>query len=275
MGDIAELPQAQIGEEIATSLGLVRPEVISRSSEPDLSSCRLIWESAATSRCYKKREVVFGGAYTSERSRQAFEDYKLIRNEVDRARRRAEFEREITICKLSGRSKDVKHVEQAFRENEHGYNPQGGEVVLQCIDFPEARDRVLELIGPVEPGARRFRYSRMGEDSKFRQDGIKGPVNGFEATVAFENHGTLQQFSRSWRVDYDPRKGPHFNVAIRPVAILGDVVHYLSNKDPESLSVAIVYPGDVQSYRRSLHQVEISAITSLDNNGDSTNLDYL
>lgn len=244
---------------------------------PDLRSCRIIWESADSPRGFEGRGIANRGEFTHERARQAFEDYKYYRDLADRRVRRAELDRELTTCRMLGRSHDAKEVERRIRENEYVYNPQGGEIALQCTSFEEARLRVMELIGPVDSTERHYRYARFGDYRKTHYNNDSGPVNGFEASVHFGSNGKAQKFSRSWRIDYDPIKGTHFNVIIRPGGILTE--GYLHHGDSESLKLALVFPGDQQSYERHLQDIELSAISSVANDGVSDTsghrLDYL
>lgn len=276
MGDLAELGRSsvQVGEVPMPNVGRVETAPVTQII--DLSPCRVIYESAAGHRSFLYREALFEGRYTQDRATQAFEDYKETRNKADKIARRQRLSRELDICKALGKpSSDVRAIDSALRENENGYNPRGGEVVLQCRDFEEAQRRVLELVGPVKEEDRHYRYAGLGEFRQIRDEGRRGPVNGFEASINYVDAGKGHQFSRSWRIDYDPRKGPHFNVIIRPGARDGGPDSYLQQMDPESLKLALLFPGDQQTYRRSLHAVEISAIASLDRGVQGNYLDYL
>lgn len=242
---------------------------------PDLTGCRLVVETRGIS--FSRRERQFGSTFSHERARRAFEDYKDLRDLTDKLERRHSIETQLEARrKMKGARREVTLLEKALRLNESLYNPRGGEIVLLCSDFDEAKQRAYELIGPVEPDLRKDRYARLGESKAMHDQGKNGPYNGFEAEVEFESNGKLHQFSRSWRLDIDPEgKGPHFNIFVRPRATYVDRPIYFDNHEPESLAIAFVYPGNKQSYDTTLHMLGISAITSMVNGHTAHALDYL
>jgi len=238
---------------------------------PDLNSFRVISERGGSRERFSARENFFGGEFTHERARQAFEDYKSLRDQLDKANRRKDLQRKLELARNGNR----KAIEVEIRRNEFSYYPQGGEVIFVCADFEEAEARVMELIGPVKPADRHDRYCRLGESKAIHDQGKNGPYNGFEAVCQFETRGKLHKFSRSWRIDYDEKKGPHFNVIVRPSQIVSGSAT-LDKSDPESLNIAIVFPGNIDTYKKHLNTIEMYAITSLVN-GDTAghSLDYL
>ncbi|MFF4898384.1 RHS repeat-associated core domain-containing protein [Streptomyces sp. NPDC001068] len=78
-----------------------------------------------------------------------------------------------------------------------GKDPQGK---VPFDSYEQARNKALEILGDIDPHTREPYEGRMGKSAAF------GRVVGFETRV----NGEWKQF----RIDYDPVKGPHINVAV-------------------------------------------------------------
>lgn len=255
MREIFTMIDNSVEQEIAPSL-------------PDLSSFRVISERGGSRERFSAREKFFGGQFTHERARQALEDYKSLRDQLDKARRRKDFHQKLSASRNGNR----KMIEDQIRRNEFAYDPQGGEIIFVCADFEEAHDRLMELIGPVEFSKRHYRYERPLGDRKDKH--ATPPCDGFSTTAEFGHNGKTQLFKRRWRIDYDPKKGPHFNTYVNPGAPIAG--GFLGDADPESLNIALVFPGNKDTYEKHLQDIELYAITSMVNE-DTTghSLDYL
>jgi hypothetical protein len=237
-------------------------------SAPDLSAFRIISERGGSLERFSARDRMFNGQFTHERARNAFEDYKSLRDQLDKANRRKNLQKRLSMAQNGNR----KAIEDQIRRNEFAYNPQGGEVIFVCADFEEAQTRVMELIGPVEFSKRHYRTERPLGD---RKDKHETPLcTGFSTKAEFGNNGKSQIFKRRWRIDWDETKGPHFNVIINPGAPISG--GFLEDRDSETLKVVLAFPGDKQTYEKKLQEIELCAITSMVNE-DTTghSLDYL
>ncbi|MCI3241208.1 RHS repeat-associated core domain-containing protein [Streptomyces spinosisporus] len=78
-----------------------------------------------------------------------------------------------------------------------GKDPNGN---VPFDSYEQARNKALEILGDIDPHTRTPYEGRMGKSAAF------GRVVGFETRV----DGVWKQF----RIDYDPVKGPHINVAV-------------------------------------------------------------
>lgn len=270
-----EPPKISEGRVGPTLLGV--KEVVPASPRVDeLKGPRIIMEDLSGPRNFARREEAFEGKYTYERSLQAFRDYKAQRDLVDGLRRIMELQGRLVEARFHKNNREVRQLEQKLRQV--GDEPLGGEVIYYSSNFDDAQRRVVELVGPSDREGRRYRYCRLGDEGKeLREAGKNGPVNGFmEVSEFVDQHGNFQRFSKSWRIDYDKIKGPHFNVAIRPLQLdsNGNNAHFLENNHPESLNIAILFLGDLEMYKKCLYDIEISAITSLTLE-EGGGLDYL
>lgn len=239
---------------------------------PEFSNFRIISENPANPHNFSAREKVFRGEFTHERARRAFEDYKILRDERAKEGRGVSLRRKLAETQKKGHVRDLRRIQDQIRLNEVAYNPQGNEVIFVCGSFEDARDRLTELIGPVETPNRHYRYERPLGDRTDKHE--TPPCDGFSSTVEFGHNGKTQLFKRRWRIDYDPKKGPHFNTYVNPGAPIAGGV--LSDSDPESLNIALVFPGNQDTYEKHLQDIELYAITSMVNE-DTTghSLDYL
>jgi len=78
---------------------------------------------------------------------------------------------------------------------------RGREITLpQSSSYEQARNKALDLLGEVDPATRNPLYGTLERSAGY------GKVIGFTTRV----NGVWKQF----RIDYDPAKGPHFNVQV-------------------------------------------------------------
>ncbi len=103
-----------------------------------------------------------------------------------------------------------------------------GESVVRTQSFEQARNLALQVAGTINPSTRIPVIGRLGVG--------KGKVVGFETRV----EGEFKRF----RLDFDPTKGPHFNVEV--------------SKGSSRTKVAVEFPGSEESVRSRLKSLDIS-----------------
>lgn len=175
---------------------------------------------------FDSRKNSYDDKYTSQRALQALKEYIAHRNQTQRRMNR----------------------------------PLGGEVGFLCDSIYDAACRVTELMGPATRDNRKYNYARLGEKFKdMREKGLGTPCNGFTSRSVIVDHRGSGLMVREWRIDYDPKKGYHFNVKIRPPVLGGNGYEprISPDNDLNVLNLALIFDIPVGLTRGFEHLVDI------------------
>lgn len=212
---------------------------------------RFMTEEAPRQSTFEARDKKYNGAFTRPRAREAFAAYVGHRDWSDQQTQRKWLTCELQKRQGDGDRKGAAEIQQKLRALSGQTERQGGEVMFDCDNYDEARDRTVELVGPVDIATVKLAQPKFGEVGTRNNDGTV-PYNGFTAEVpTLDGRGTDEI---QWRFDYcGDTKRCHINVKVRPPKLNGNGAgeHY-GDKSPQTLDVAFFFPDGEPFYHDAL-----------------------